>query len=478
MSISQLRPGRKSPLILHAVVVTTFLFVGLVRCSATTYYVNSATGHDANTGTSTGAPWKTLAKVSAVRFRPGDNILLSRGQTWRETLIVPTSGTSAARITYGAYGSGANPVLDQQHSRSYGVIIWSKSYVTVTGLTLLNSASNMVTVNNGTSVAIRSCIIKNAAVHGIYVNGISPAFVADHNTYTMDTTFRQAGTFIDVISRVESATISNNRATFSGTGHNPGIIVLDVNNVKILGNTISRSIEGIGVKGYTRSVTGAQVYDNSVYDTRDSLNGDAEGIEFTGNAKAPYYVSGAIFRNYVQGGSRSINGIALVYARSSQVYNNIVVGPARTAGIHLSSHCPSTLVYHNTVYNAPVGIAVYTGSTATIRNNIVVRTKNAINASPKTAATEDYNLFYNAGIITLSARGKHSVTANPKFVVATPVKASDFKLLTGSPAIKTGVALVSPFQLGLDSSDAAMPYVAADRKVLGWTRGAFVFRAK
>lgn len=465
----------KLPLIVRRALFFCVLLAGITQSFATTYYVNAVSGNDSSNGTSTSSPWKTLTKVSVFTFRPGDQILLSRGQTWRETLVVSSSGTSAARITYGAYGSGAAPVLDQQHSRSSAVIIWSKHYVTVTGLTLLNSVSNMVSINNSTSAAIKSCALKNAGVHGIYVNGVSPAFLADHNTYTMDTTFKQAGTFIDVLSSVDSATISNNIATFSGTGHNPGIIVLDVNNVKIFGNIIYRSIEGIGVKGYTRSVTGAQVYDNSIYDTRDSLDGDAEAIEFTGNAKVPYYASGAIFRNYVQGGSTSINGIALVYANNSQVYDNIVVGPARTAGIHLSSHCPGALVYHNTIYNAPVGIAVYTGSTATIKNNIIVRTTNGINASPKTAATEDYNLFYNAGVISIAARGSHSVTGDPKFAVAIPSLPGDFKLKTGSPAIKTGVVLSSPFQMGLDPSGAAMPYASSDRTVVGWTRGAFVF---
>ena len=54
-----------------------------VNLLATTYYV-SPSGNDNNSGTSTGAPWKTLAKVNNTNFSPGDKILFQRGGEWRE----------------------------------------------------------------------------------------------------------------------------------------------------------------------------------------------------------------------------------------------------------------------------------------------------------------------------------------------------------------------------------------------------------
>jgi hypothetical protein len=56
--------------------------------------------------------WKTIAKVNASKFNPGDQILLKRGETWREQLTVPSSGTFAQPITFGAYGIGIDPVID------------------------------------------------------------------------------------------------------------------------------------------------------------------------------------------------------------------------------------------------------------------------------------------------------------------------------------------------------------------------------
>ena len=47
--------------------------------SARTYYVDSAAGNDGNTGTTLAKAWKSLVKVNATTFLPGDRILLKSG---------------------------------------------------------------------------------------------------------------------------------------------------------------------------------------------------------------------------------------------------------------------------------------------------------------------------------------------------------------------------------------------------------------
>jgi len=88
--------------------------MGLLWCfaaSATTYYVSSTSGSDANSGTSSASPWQTLAKVNAQTLAPGDSVLLRRGDSWNESLIPSSSGTSANKISFDAYGAGAPPTL-------------------------------------------------------------------------------------------------------------------------------------------------------------------------------------------------------------------------------------------------------------------------------------------------------------------------------------------------------------------------------
>jgi hypothetical protein len=74
--------------------------------SSATYYVDGSVGSDANNGLSPSTPWKTLGKVNQSTMPAGSNVLLQRGQTFMGPLRPQTSG-----ISYGAYGSGASPVI-------------------------------------------------------------------------------------------------------------------------------------------------------------------------------------------------------------------------------------------------------------------------------------------------------------------------------------------------------------------------------
>lgn len=78
----------------------------------TTYYVSFSSGSDANSGTSPSEPWKTLSKVSAQTFSPGDTILLKSGDTWTgETLTLNGNGSSSNWITLSSYGPGDRPKI-------------------------------------------------------------------------------------------------------------------------------------------------------------------------------------------------------------------------------------------------------------------------------------------------------------------------------------------------------------------------------
>lgn len=85
--------------------------------SGTTYYV-STSGSDSNDGKSESKPWKTLKKVNSMMgsFKPGDNVLFKRGDKFEEgiTLKITVDGTKDKRILFGAYGSGAKPIISLQ----------------------------------------------------------------------------------------------------------------------------------------------------------------------------------------------------------------------------------------------------------------------------------------------------------------------------------------------------------------------------
>ncbi len=63
-------------------------------------------------GSGTASAYATVADINAGHFQPGDQILLRRGEVFREQLTVPSSGTAGRTIVLGAFGSGADPLLN------------------------------------------------------------------------------------------------------------------------------------------------------------------------------------------------------------------------------------------------------------------------------------------------------------------------------------------------------------------------------
>ena len=129
----------------------TFLALLLVcflnSASANTYYF-SASGNDANTGTSTSTPWKTLSKFNSVfsSLSPGDNVLFNRGNVFYGSITIKKSGTSGSPITIGAYGTGANPVITGFTTVNAWTNLGSNIWESTSAVSTL-SATNMVVIN-------------------------------------------------------------------------------------------------------------------------------------------------------------------------------------------------------------------------------------------------------------------------------------------------------------------------------------------
>ena len=76
------------------------------------YYVSNS-GNDASSGRSPETAWRTIDKVNASMgsIEPGESILFRRGDTFYGTINITKSGTSGNPITFGAYGTGADPII-------------------------------------------------------------------------------------------------------------------------------------------------------------------------------------------------------------------------------------------------------------------------------------------------------------------------------------------------------------------------------
>jgi hypothetical protein len=93
-----------------------------------TYFVDGVNGSDANAGNGqSNSAWKTIAKVNGYSFANGDSVLLKRGCTWNEQLVIPRGG-----LHFGNYGSGSKPMLSL--ATNYGINFNGKDSVTVDGI--------------------------------------------------------------------------------------------------------------------------------------------------------------------------------------------------------------------------------------------------------------------------------------------------------------------------------------------------------
>jgi hypothetical protein len=163
---------------------------GVVRdrsAAAVRYYVDATGGSDSNNGLSESAAWQTIAKVNAATIKPGESVLFKRGQTWAGTrLTVPSSGSAGAPITFGAYGSGANPRINKNND--YGIYATGKSFLVFQNIDGNDSKRNYYFLNCH-DVAVISC-----ALTGTFTDESSILFEgssdnASYNFYVDSCTF-------------------------------------------------------------------------------------------------------------------------------------------------------------------------------------------------------------------------------------------------------------------------------------------------
>jgi hypothetical protein len=115
----------------------------VLPASAATYYVSSTMGNDASSGTSGQLSWRSLAKVNSAPLRPGDTVLLRRGDEWRETLNPSSSGTVDSPIVIASFGTGAAPRILGSVSRT-GTSFWTEESPRVWYTSQIDQVARMV----------------------------------------------------------------------------------------------------------------------------------------------------------------------------------------------------------------------------------------------------------------------------------------------------------------------------------------------
>jgi hypothetical protein len=118
--------------------VVSFLMAASAA-GAADYYV-SASGHDANAGSSPSDAWLTIQRVNSGQYNPGDRILFEGGTTFGGNLYVDSSdaGTPAAPITIGSYGTGRATIYAADGT---GILIYNAAGYIIRDLYIVGSGS-------------------------------------------------------------------------------------------------------------------------------------------------------------------------------------------------------------------------------------------------------------------------------------------------------------------------------------------------
>jgi parallel beta-helix repeat protein len=97
------------------IITLAFIFF-LHSAFANNYYFSAVDGDDSRTpaqAQNPSTPWKTLNKLNLCfnRLKPGDAVLLKRGEIFYGSINIHKSGTAGSPIVIGAYGTGNKPVI-------------------------------------------------------------------------------------------------------------------------------------------------------------------------------------------------------------------------------------------------------------------------------------------------------------------------------------------------------------------------------
>jgi len=107
----------------------------------TAYYVDSLSGNDASAGTAASTAWKSLGKLNATTFHPGDRILLKSGDSWSGQLWPKGSGDAEHPITVDKYNGDAFPVINGGGLEEDAVLLKNQEYWEIRNLEITNNGS-------------------------------------------------------------------------------------------------------------------------------------------------------------------------------------------------------------------------------------------------------------------------------------------------------------------------------------------------
>jgi hypothetical protein len=277
----------------------------------------------------------TIAQVNAATFSAGDNILFKRGDTFYGEIVVSQSGISGNPITYGAYGTGAKPVITGMQA----VISWTNK-----GGNIWESTNTVSNLNNVKQVIINGVTIPMGATPN---RDATYPFLPNYYTYQSHT-----GTGLGTTTLTSSS--------LDGTNWTGADVVVRANHWTMDKESITASnSDTITYTGGTAGTDGNGLVDGWGFFIQNDLRTlDRQGEWYYD----PSTKKLSIYSTSTPSGVSVTNIDTVFYARTKSYINidNLDFEGANTSAIVLSSS------HHCTVSNTNIS---YTGEIALSANN-------------------------------------------------------------------------------------------------------------
>jgi len=415
-----------------------------------TYYADMTLGNDANAGTQA-SPWQYAIGMSgytgAGTLSAGDSMLLKGGEEWRDQETTPSSGSAGSPITFGAYGSGDDPIINGADDiigvagdwTEQGDGVWRKN---------VGATEPLIVVFDSTNVGVNDAT-PDTEYEWTYSNPNLDVFTAagDNNPATYYTSI-EAGQrdYAIYLSAKDYITITN--LTLAGANSYAVDLSGDCDNITISSSDIKHSLCGVGVIGAGWSYitidsntihntlkygilvyqdgTDVTISNNTIYSTKWGGDGtESSGIYLDAddsiierntiydcgwNAYAEHgiYIGDCdnVTVRYNKLYSNFAHGLKFSGVTNSLAYYNLVYSNGGS-GIQIEKACDTIGVYNNVVYaNTAQGIWINTSGTSpnliTLKNNIVQENGNTSYGQISVAAgvtnfASDYNTIYHSG---------------------------------------------------------------------------------
>lgn len=454
----------------------------------TAYYLDADTGNDENPGTRADAAWKTLNRVNATAFAPGDKLYIKAGTTYHGMLFPKGAGIPGKPVTIDSFGDGDRPAIHADGEHGAALLLENTNAWHVNNIELSNDADQPEAFRFGISVlaedtgAVGDFKFTNLHVHDV-AGESNPGFGEGAAIVFRNRGDRVPSSFDGIL--IEHCTIEH--AARHGISIESGYVDQprrpNNTNVVIRSNTITDPAgDGIRLTGCDR----AMLEYNTVADAGQSRKGEVGGValrhsehcmvQFNDVARTVGRSSSALLDgpdarentyqfNFTRGNAGAMFTAAAADADATCRYS---ISQDDHTGLRLIGPVRDARFYNNTVYSGEGGRSVAVQLTPPVVDQS--------DSTPPTAVIAN-NLFFTKGVGTIQLGGyprpghdgspalkfmtnayfgdqaqpdgeRDPVTADP--LLAAPGQAESIKrgidgyqLLSGSPLIGTGTRLPS-----------------------------------